>query len=244
MRFCRRLLGRCGPVLLIWASACAREIGDDCITSADCVSTDANRLCISEQLEGFPGGYCTVFNCEPGSCPGESVCIGYRTSLANAEACSDTTGRARLQRTYCMRHCRGDGDCRSGYACIDVAEDNPWGAEIIESGARASRTRICAVPYSEPPEAPERESDVCQWRPPEPVEGADAGGPAGVDASLLPDAAAPDAGEILDGATPRSDAGEDASRELTDASRLRDAALGAEDASSGVDATAADASLP
>lgn len=206
-------------VVAFLASACAPEIGDDCVTSSDCVTTDANRLCISEQLEGFPGGYCTVFNCEPGSCPSEAVCVGYRTSLANAEACSDATGRARLQRTYCMRTCENDGDCRSGYACIDVAGDDPWGAEVVETGSRASRTRICAVPYSGPDDAPERESEVCTWQPPVDAGSATDGG---APMSSL-DASSVEAGVAVDAASGATEGGA--------------AGAGPSDAASAIDAT-------
>ncbi len=198
--------------------ACAPEIGDDCSTSADCATTDQSRLCLSEALESFPGGYCTVFNCQPGSCPSESVCVGYRTALANAPECQDPSARARLQQTYCMRTCSKDGDCRTGYACIDMGEENPWGASVLEEGKRASRTKICAVPYSEPEDAPDRSADVCSWQLPSGDTGAvstpDAGsGPRPV----VSDAAAPSGSGVMD-ASPADAAGPatDAAASLAD----------------------------
>jgi hypothetical protein len=142
-------------------AACTSEIGDGCTTSSDCAVTEADRLCLTEALEGFPGGYCTEFNCEPGSCPGEAVCVGYRTTLANSEACAE--GSARLQRSYCMRSCSRDGDCRDGYACVDMGDENVWGAEIIEKGKRASKTKVCTLAYTGAEEG-DRSSDVCRWR--------------------------------------------------------------------------------
>ena len=41
-------------------AGCSAEIGDDCSNSTDCSST-GDRLCDTTQ----PGGYCTLFNCEP-----------------------------------------------------------------------------------------------------------------------------------------------------------------------------------
>ncbi len=169
-------------LLLFWAAACTKEIGDGCTTSSECATEDANRICITQLLEGFPGGYCTIFNCEPNSCPSESVCIGFRTSLANAEQCEGGSESTRLQRSYCMRTCSSDGDCRSGYACVDVDEDNPWGATVLERDDRRERSKICTVAYSEPDQSEDRSADVCQWRP----------------RGELPDAAAPVSSSLPD----------------------------------------------
>lgn len=150
-----------GLVACLLLGACTSEIGDECSTSSDCATTESDRLCLTQALEGFPGGYCTEFNCDPGSCPKEAVCVGYRTELANADECA--SGSSRLQRSYCMRSCSKDSDCRGGYACVDVSEENVWGAEIIETGSRANKTKICALAYSGP-EADDRSADVCRWR--------------------------------------------------------------------------------
>jgi hypothetical protein len=97
----------------------------------------------------MPGGYCTVFNCEPGSCPGESTCIGFRaqvSSVPNADGtdwvCGDTGGLSRFDRTFCMRQCSRDSDCRKGYACIDASErGNPYGAEVLDH----RKGKVCAI---------------------------------------------------------------------------------------------------
>jgi hypothetical protein len=153
------------------SAACASEIGDECVTSNECATSDGDRICMTELLEGFPDGYCTTFNCDPGSCASEAICVGYRSSLANAAECQSPSERPRLQRTYCMRSCASDGDCRTGYACIDVgADDDPWGAEVLETGSRAAKTKICAVPYSEPEDEPQRSAGVCEWEVADPAE--------------------------------------------------------------------------
>lgn len=140
------------------AFGCQVEIGDECTTAADC-SQEEPRLCLTEPLEGFPGGYCTIFNCEPGTCPAEAVCVGYRTSLSDTDECSGASSDSRLQRTFCMRSCGGSGDCRSGYSCVDLAGPDPWGAEVLESPGK--NTRVCAIAYSGPELPEDRPSEVC-----------------------------------------------------------------------------------
>jgi hypothetical protein len=157
-------------LLLLLLGACTPKIGDKCRNAAECVSTETDRLCLTEAIEGFPGGYCTVFNCQPGSCPSEATCIGYRASLANAGACADPAEPARLERNYCMRTCGSDSDCRGGYVCLDLSVENPWGAIVMEKGDRAHE-KVCALAYSEPPASPERASDVCTWRAPSDASG-------------------------------------------------------------------------
>jgi len=87
--------------------ACQAEIGDSCNDNVDC-SPDGDRICDLSQ----PNGYCTVPDCEPGSCPGEGVCVRFWDGPHT--------------RSWCMRECDGDGDCRSKYYCAagfsEVAE--------------------------------------------------------------------------------------------------------------------------
>lgn len=181
-------------ILALWfAFGCKVEIGDECTTAADC-SQEEPRLCLTDVLEGYPGGYCTVFNCEPGTCPSESVCVGYRSNLSDTEECSGALSDSRLQRSFCMRSCSSASDCRSGYACIDLDGRDPWGAEILERPGRGRK--VCALPYDGPEVPDERPSDVCVNDPgavplPEtdPATPHDAG--ASSDATLLDAAAAP-----------------------------------------------------
>jgi hypothetical protein len=143
-------------------AGCEVEIGDECESTSDC-SQSGPRLCLTEALEGYPGGYCTLFNCDPGGCPGEAVCVGYRSGLADTEDCAGARGGTRLQRTFCMRSCSSDGDCRGGYACLDLAGPDPWGAEILEKEGR--NTKVCALAYSGPMTPEDRSSDVCRSEP-------------------------------------------------------------------------------
>ncbi|MEZ4226885.1 MAG: hypothetical protein R3B13_38445 [Polyangiaceae bacterium] len=129
---------------------CKPEIGDECSVSTDC-SNAGDRLCDTTQ----PGGYCTIFNCEPGTCPEEAVCIAFKNSPS--QLCPDPQLGDRLRRTFCLRSCGGDDDCRSGYKCIDLAKDNPWKASVAEYGASG---KVCIVPFSGVPASGDI-TDIC-----------------------------------------------------------------------------------
>jgi hypothetical protein len=109
----RRLVWLAAAALLALASGCAPKIGDKCTVSTDC-SVSGDRLCDSTQ----PGGYCTVFNCEPNACPDDSLCVAF-----NEPTCSSPAQSVRFERTFCMATCESDGDCRAGYKCLDVSVD-------------------------------------------------------------------------------------------------------------------------
>jgi hypothetical protein len=122
------------------AAGCQPEIGDACHVSDDC-SQQGDRLCDTTQ----PGGYCTKFNCEPGSCPGEAACVAFTRASLQSSACDNSPTALAGKRTFCMRRCKKDGDCRSGYECGNVGEPgNPWGAAIVDEGS--SGGRVCIVP--------------------------------------------------------------------------------------------------
>ncbi len=198
------------PALLVALAAlagCKPQIGDDCSVSTDC-SNVGDRLCDSTQ----PGGYCTIFNCEPGACPDEAVCIAFKSSLS--KACPDPQGADRLRRTFCMRSCGDDSECRTGYRCIDLGKDNPWGAAVAEHGSVSGK--VCIVPFSGAvlPEAPNKE--VCT--------GTDAGFDAL--APLLPDGGTPGVDAAPDApADAGTDTGTDASADAA-ADAAQDAAGG------------------
>jgi hypothetical protein len=120
--------------------ACKPEIGDSCEVSSDCSAT-GDRLCDTTQ----PGGYCTQFNCEPGSCPEEAVCIGYSNVVSPVPGCAGQQGGQRLQRTFCLKRCDSDDDCRGGYDCVDMGRQNPWAAIVVERGR--PNGKVCAVPF-------------------------------------------------------------------------------------------------
>ncbi len=142
-------------LLGLGSMACQPEIGDECSTSTDC-STSGDRLCDTSQ----PGGYCTQFNCGAGTCPeDEGICIGFYASTSTLAACRDESAGSRFARSFCMKPCDSDGDCRGGYACIDMRQ-RP-GTAVIEEGSPSGR--VCAVPASGLAEqGPDQEPGVCR----------------------------------------------------------------------------------
>lgn len=109
---------------------CAPEIGDACDTSVDC-SVNGDRICDI----AAPGGYCTVANCEDGTCPDDSLCVEFRFS------------RERLASSWCMAPCEEDGDCRPGYLCAaadEVADDVGTPIARVLDDSRASN-RFCVA---------------------------------------------------------------------------------------------------
>ena len=138
--------------LVLWS--CQPEIGDSCSNASDC-SQQGERTCDTT----LPGGYCTKFSCSADSCPSEAACVGFQTLVSIAPECANLQARPRLQRTACMRTCDRDKDCRSGYACVDIALSNPWGALLID---RHGSSKVCTLA---PPADPVGETGVCESRP-------------------------------------------------------------------------------
>lgn len=133
--------------------ACQPQIGDECQTSVDC-SQGGERLCDITQ----PGGYCTVFGCEPESCPEESACLAFGTQVSSLAECTDTNGLSRFTRSFCLASCESNDDCRGGYVCADVREP-PWNALLVD---RRGSGRVCVVPPSTEAEIePGRPAELC-----------------------------------------------------------------------------------
>jgi hypothetical protein len=121
--------------------ACQPSIGDSCALHSDCSQT-GDRICDPT----FPGGYCTIFNCEPGSCPSEAVCVAFYTTPSERRECADPTDR-RFERTFCMKNCTTNGDCRGGYDCVEYGHaDNGVAAVVVERGSYNSRVCTIAPP--------------------------------------------------------------------------------------------------
>lgn len=135
-------------------AACQPEIGDSCASSLDC-SAEGDRLCDTAQQ----GGYCTIFACEPGSCPAdEAICVAFASSLSTVAGCKTATGSP-YQRTFCMASCESDGDCRPEYRCQDMSDpDNPFGAVVVEEGP--VNPKVCLLPF-EGAEVEGTSSEVC-----------------------------------------------------------------------------------
>jgi hypothetical protein len=128
--------------LVAVAAGCKPKIGDDCRISTDC-SAAADRLCDITA----PGGYCTVYNCEPGTCPeDESLCVEFGGQRSPIAKCLDKQSPSPYARAFCMQTCDSDSDCRSGYSCEDLSKvTNPWAAILID---RDRGNRACVVPIS------------------------------------------------------------------------------------------------
>ncbi len=126
---------------------CQPEIGDPCVSSLDC-SAQGDRLCDTSQ----PEGYCTVFNCEPDACPEQSMCLGFGLELDPACTTESVDPRwPRFQRTFCLRACETDEDCRDGYACLAPLDRRAQSIDV-ENELAASKAcfRATAAPVDEP----------------------------------------------------------------------------------------------
>lgn len=142
------------------ASACGKEIGDECTTNVDC-SNDGMRDCDLSQ----PGGYCTINGCDEKSCPGEAVCIRIFPYEAPGASCVDDSGCSSSElclpdgfcvprvseRRFCERKCGSDGDCRGGYVCRQAgiegvpATQSTYGSIALVADANQSTVvKFCA----------------------------------------------------------------------------------------------------
>ncbi|MEO6598522.1 MAG: hypothetical protein ABIQ16_01525 [Polyangiaceae bacterium] len=138
-----RALGLVGAAATL-ALGCTPKIGDECTVSTNCSAT-GDRLCDITQ----PGGYCTVFNCEPGTCPADSVCINFGTTSSSvAPVCAPSQGNSPYQRSFCMATCGSDGDCRGlPYVCKDLsgAPDKPTNSLGAVLAEYSGDGKVCVV---------------------------------------------------------------------------------------------------
>ena len=120
-------------------AGCKQHIGDSCANSTDCAVT-GERQCDLAQ----PGGYCTVFSCDPDTCP-EGACVEWRFIPS------------RTAETWCMKTCGGGVGCRFEYTCVlpseitmtgDYAQDIPEEdrvARIIDLDSYKAEAKICVA---------------------------------------------------------------------------------------------------
>ncbi len=142
-------------LLLGTLSGCLPKIGADCITDQDC-SPAGDRLCDTTQ----PGGYCTIADCDSNTCPEkESVCVSFNTSRSTQGACENRSQPSPHRRNFCMALCDSSDDCRSGYACIDMREDNTWTAAVITEDPKGHK--VCVLSQSHPDIDESRADDFC-----------------------------------------------------------------------------------
>lgn len=144
-------------LVLVFAAACGKEIGDSCVVSSDC-SANGDRQCDISQKEG----YCTIQGCDYATCPEEAACVRFFTgSFANkscdgGQVCSldelcDLNKRCvprSAEVRYCMRKCDSKGDCRDGYECRDLNLMREHGGEPVLSPGTPiddSAPKFCAI---------------------------------------------------------------------------------------------------
>jgi len=168
------------------ALGCKPKIGDDCSVSTNCSST-GDRLCDITQ----PGGYCTTFNCEPGSCPEDSVCVNFGTKLSPIAGCAPSQANSPYKRSFCMASCGSDSDCRDGYKCLAPTD---FSAVLAE---HSSGNKVCAVPPKPVPTGTSNE--VCSGSDAGIEPGAGGGGSGGSSADGGAAGSSGDAGSAGDG---------------------------------------------
>src|SRR5690606_38128452 len=143
----------------LWLVACQPDIGDSCSVDSECSRT-GERICDTSQ----PGGYCTIFGCSPTSCPSsESVCVSFGSVLSTVPGCDNPNRTSPYARNACMKTCSDSGDCRDDYVCVDMAQDNPWGATVVQSDPKS--TKICIAPMSGGPIPEDRANGGCGGQP-------------------------------------------------------------------------------
>jgi hypothetical protein len=140
-----RILGLSAAVALLAATAaCGNKIGDSCTISTDC-ATEGGRIC--DPAPSSPDGYCTIPNCDIGTCPSESTCVQFYsvinldTHCTTADDCTIdqicTVGGFCAARDselrFCMLNCSSQGDCRDGYECRDLARMGAHGGQPVRA---------------------------------------------------------------------------------------------------------------
>ena len=118
--------------------ACTSEIGDECQYDNEC-SPSLDRNCDRTQ----PGGYCLIIGCGPDECPPEAACVEYTTPCPNGEEYEGDSQKcwqlkSNRTRTYCLKHCKKNSDCRGGYECQKVEKN---AAVVIDF--KHEREKIC-----------------------------------------------------------------------------------------------------
>src|SRR6185503_2465887 len=111
------------------------KIGDHCTTSLDCSQT-GQRLCDTTQ----PDGYCTVFNCEPDTCPDTTACVAFNNTIDPACGTANDGANPRFERTFCMAPCNETSDCRQGYECASASKRGGLAIDVLHP-----HDKVCLV---------------------------------------------------------------------------------------------------
>jgi hypothetical protein len=114
-------------LILLAAGGCGPEIGDKCSGYQDC-STDGSRLCDDTQ----PEGYCLIPGCRADDCPEEAVCVRF--------------GENERGRTFCLKHCIDNSDCRGGYSCQDPGMIGDLPTAIIDEAPQGESFCMERIP--------------------------------------------------------------------------------------------------
>jgi hypothetical protein len=202
-------------VCFAWgAVGCSPHIGDKCVLNTDC-SITGNLQCDTS----MPGGYCTMFNCGPNSCPNGNACYLFH---ADVQGCPyDDRQPSRTAHSFCLEDCNQNSDCRYGYSCHDLRQ-YPWYAILLDDN---QNQQVCspnldpsffeAVPDANGPVAPicDPSGDYDAQFPSEPFE--DAGAEDAGDAAPVADGGGGDADGSFDASIDATlDAGIDATTGL------------------------------
>lgn len=150
-------------VIALLAAGCGKEIGDSCVLATDC-DINGNRTCDLSQT----GGYCTIMGCDYNTCPSEAECVGFLMGSFDNQTCTYATdGVSTFDCTpdelctldghcapsaneirYCMRKCKSNSDCRSGYECRGFEQmKKDGGMPILQPGQKVdtSTPGFCAL---------------------------------------------------------------------------------------------------
>jgi hypothetical protein len=202
-------------------AGCQPQIGDKCVLNTDC-SVSGTRQCDNS----MPGGYCTMFNCGPNSCPDQSACYLFS---AQVDGCPyNDHVPSRTAHSFCVKDCASDGDCRTGYACTK-AGDAPYNAILLDDNQ--GQKTVC-LPIQDAVFTASGNADAAA--PPAPVCEANPD----IDAAF-PEP--PDAGPMVADAGSDADAGAGAAEDAGVDAALPDASPDATLTDAGIDATVTDA---
>jgi hypothetical protein len=137
-----------------FVAGCTPHIGDHCNLNTDC-SIQGTLFCDTSQ----PNGYCTFFNCVPGGCQNNAVCVMLRPSVPGCPY-DDYQSPSRTGRTMCLAPCSQDSDCRQseGYVCVDPTT-TPWKGIVMD---QTQGQKVCMVSPDQSVPASFMDAGVCQ----------------------------------------------------------------------------------
>ena len=123
--------------IALLVSACGHDIGDSCMTAADC-DPNGTRTCDLSQ----PGGYCTMAGCDEKSCPSGSVCIRYfpENLLDKTKTCNVECEDVGVDDAGVSEAGAGDGSADAGVCPHGPTNDCAADELCLNSGVCAKRS--------------------------------------------------------------------------------------------------------